>query len=73
MSPGFSMMGSGIYSTTVTREIVCNERCNDCEDSKQTCDNYWEQDFETNDWGNIEQDVTCNSCGHTMTFSEESQ
>jgi len=68
-----NMKGSGIYSTTETREIVCKERCNDCMNAKQICENYWKQDFETDDWGNIDQEVTCKSCNHSMTFTEESQ
>jgi hypothetical protein len=43
MTPGFSMMGSGIYSEDVDREIVCAERCNDCADNNQTCDAVWEE------------------------------
>jgi hypothetical protein len=70
--PGFSMMGSGIYSTTITREIVCAEMCGSCEEDKTTCTSVSEVDFETDDWGNVEQDVTCKICNHTYTFREES-
>lgn len=69
--PGFSMMGSGIYSETITREIVCKERCSECEEDGKTCEAYWEEDFETDDWGNVEADVICKSCGHSYTYSEE--
>ena len=62
-----SMMGSGIYSETITREIVCNERCSECTDCKAV----WEEDFETDDRGNVDQDVTCKSCGHSYGFTEE--
>ena len=65
------MMGSGIYSETVTREIVCKERCSDCEDAGQTCEAVWEQDLETNDWGNVDQDVVCAKCSHTINYTEE--
>ena len=65
--------GSGTLGHTITREIVCKERCNDCEDSKATCDAVWDEDFETDDWGNVECDVTCKSCNHTYTFREESE
>jgi hypothetical protein len=54
MSPGFSMMGSGIYSEDVDREIVCAEQCRSCEDDK-TCDAVWEETLATDDWGNIDQ------------------
>ena len=66
-----TMRGSGIYSVTKTSEIVCKEHCWDCENDNKTCENYWSQDFETDDWGNIEQSVTCKSCNHSMTFKEE--
>ena len=69
MTPGFSMMGSGIYSTTITREIICAERCEEC---ASHCDNEWEMDFETDDRGNVEQSITCSKCEHSYTFSEES-
>ncbi len=71
MTPGFSMMGSGIYSETITREIVCKERCSDCGDASKVCEAVWEEDFETDDHGNVEQDVTCKSCGHSYGFKEE--
>jgi len=69
--PGFSMYGSGIYSETITREIVCLERCWTCIDIKKTCDAVWEMDFETDDHGNVEQNVTCKKCGHSYEFKEE--
>ena len=69
--PGFSMMGSGIYSEEVTREIVCAERCNDCQDSGKSCENVWEIDMSTDDWGNIDTDVTCVKCQHTINYTEE--
>jgi hypothetical protein len=69
--PGFSMMGSGIYSETVTYEVVCDEHCPDCEEREKKCEAYWEQDFNTNDWGNVDQQVTCKSCGHSYYFSRE--
>jgi hypothetical protein len=72
MTPGFSMMGSGIYSTTVTIEIVCAEQCNDCAEN-YSCKGIWEEDFETDDWGNVEQEVTCKECDHTITVRRESE
>ena len=69
--PGFSMRGSGIYSETITREIVCNERCNECEDEGKKCDAYWNEDFQTDDYGNVDQSVTCKKCAHDMTYKEE--
>jgi hypothetical protein len=71
MTPGFSMMGSGIYSETITREIVCKERCEDCDLESKTCNAVWEEDFATDDWGNVDQDVLCAQCKHTINYSEE--
>jgi len=63
------MMGSGIYAEEVEREIVCAERCNDCGD--KTCDAAWEETLMTDDWGNIDNDVECAKCGHTINYTEE--
>ena len=71
MTPGFSMIGSGIYSETATREIVCEEQCWDCVDVKRICKAVFKVDFETDDHGNIEQTVTCKQCGHDYTYKEE--
>lgn len=71
MTPGFSMMGSGIYSQTITREIVCDERCWTCDEEGKKCDAVFEEDFETDDWGNVDQTVKCNKCQHEFTYSEE--
>jgi hypothetical protein len=68
MTPGFSMIGSGIYSTTITREIICKERCEDC---VTPCDNVWTEDFETDDRGNVDQSVTCKKCQHGYGYEEE--
>lgn len=73
MTPGFSMKGSGIYSETVTREIVCEEQCWDCVDVKRICNAVFEKDFETDDSGNIEQEVECKQCNHTYTYKEEQE
>ena len=67
-----SMIGSGIYSTTETREIVCVEMCWDCIDINKKCDAVFNIDFETDDRGNIEQEVNCEKCEHSYTFKEES-
>ena len=69
MTPGFSMRGSGIYAEEVEREIVCAERCNDCGDN--LCDEVWEAALMTDDWGNIDMDVECAKCGHTINYTEE--
>jgi hypothetical protein len=71
MSYEGSMMGSGIYSETVTLEIVCAERgCDDCELDRE-CKAVWEQDFETDDWGNVDQSVKCPECGHEYNVTRE--
>jgi hypothetical protein len=66
------MIGSGIYSVTETREIVCVEMCWDCIDINKKCDAVFTIDFETDDRGNIEQEVECKKCEHSYTFKEES-
>jgi hypothetical protein len=67
-----SMMGSGIYSEEVTREIVCKERCDECPENA-ACSTYWNEDFVTDDWGNIDQKVTCPTCKHSYTYKEEQE
>jgi hypothetical protein len=64
--------GSGTLGHTITREIVCAEMCDTCQDEKQTCAAIWDEDFETDDWGNVEQTVECEFCKHSFTFKEES-
>ena len=63
-------MGSGIYSEGVTLEIVCKERCYDC-DGGQPCSSVWDEDLVTDDWGNINQEVTCELCNHKYTIKVE--
>jgi hypothetical protein len=63
------MKGSGIYQEEVEREIVCAERCGDCGD--KICDAVWEETLITDDWGNIDNDVECAKCGHTINYTEE--
>lgn len=71
MSYAGSMMGSGIYSEEVTLEVVCAEYgCDDCELDRE-CKGVWQEDFHTDDWGNIEQKVTCPQCKHSFTFKRE--
>ena len=67
------MKGSGIDSETVTREIVCEEQCWDCIDVKRVCRAVFEVDLQTDDYGNIEQTVTCKKCQHEYTYKEERQ
>lgn len=73
MSYSGSMMGSGIYSVDVTLEVVCKESCSECEDSNKVCEAYWDEDFHTDDWGNVEQDVQCKVCKHTYTIKREAE
>jgi hypothetical protein len=73
MTPGFSMMGSGIYSQEVDREIVCAELCTECDKQGKTCDNYWTENVATDDWGNIEWTTTCSICEHQVTYKEEKE
>lgn len=57
--PAGSMMGSGIYSQEITLEVECE------------CGNLWEQDFMSDDWGNVEDDVICPKCKEKFSFSYE--
>jgi hypothetical protein len=59
--------GSGIYSTTVTRELVCAEMSVDSEG----CSKVWEEDFNTDDWGNIDENVVCPQCKNEFTYTEK--
>jgi hypothetical protein len=54
-----SMMGSGIYSTDITLDVQCG------------CEYEWEQDFRTDDWGNVDEDVKCPNCDLEFNFSRE--
>ena len=60
MSEG-SMMGSGIYSESVSLPVECE------------CGNDWEQDFNTDDWGSVEEMVKCPNCGNKFNFSHEAE
>lgn len=68
--PAGSMMGSGIYSEEITLEVVCRERCDDCFGG-QPCLSVWEETFTTDDWGNIDQEVTCELCNHKYSIKLE--
>lgn len=57
--PAGSMKGSGIDAEEVTLEVECGE-----------CGNAWEEDFTTDDWGNVSQEVKC-KCGYSWTFESE--
>lgn len=54
-----SMMGSGIYSQDISCEVECE------------CGNVWQQDFMSDDWGNVEDDVICSKCNEKFSFSKE--
>lgn len=56
--PEGSMRGSGIYSKDVTISVTCDE-----------CDYEWDEDFATDDWGNVDTDVTCPSCSGVFGFA----
>jgi hypothetical protein len=59
MSEG-SMKGSGIDSVDVTLEVECE------------CGKTWEEDFMTDDWGNVSSEVKC-ECGKAWTFEKEQE
>lgn len=49
--PEGSMRGSGIYSRDVYIEVECPE-----------CHEGWDDDFATDDWGNVDTTVPCPHC-----------
>jgi hypothetical protein len=55
--PEGSMKGSGIYSEDITTEVECAE-----------CGKTWEEDFQTDDWGNVDAEIVC-ECGQDFTFT----
>ena len=59
MSEG-TMKGSGIDSDVVSHAVECPE-----------CGIEWEQDFNTYDWGNIQEQLTCSGCSHEFTYEYE--
>jgi hypothetical protein len=61
--------GSGTLGHTITREMVCAEMSID----SNGCDSVWSEDLETDDWGNVEQSVTCPKCKGEWTYTEESE
>jgi len=73
MSYAGSMMGSGIYSEEITLEVVCKESCSDCTETYKVCEAYWDEDFYTDDWGNIDQKVTCKLCNHSYTITRKAE
>lgn len=56
--PEGSMKGSGIYSEDITLEVECEE-----------CGKAWEEDFQTDDWGNVDKKIIC-ECGQEFEFSQ---
>ena len=54
-----SMKGSGIYSFDITLGVDCD------------CGYAWDMDFVTNDWGNIDEYVTCPKCKEEFSFRYE--
>jgi hypothetical protein len=62
-----SMMGSGIYSVTATREMVCKEMSID----NEGCSKVWSEDFQTDDWGNIDEKVICPQCKNEFYYTEK--
>lgn len=58
--PEGSMRGSGIYSVDVTLRVECEH-----------CAYDWDEDFATDDWGNVGADVVCPECKETFWFEAE--
>lgn len=66
-----SMMGSGIYSEEIEVEIVCAEICGSCEDDQKNCKAVFNASLMTDDWGNIDQQVNCPQCNHSLRYRQE--
>jgi hypothetical protein len=58
--PEGSMMGSGIYSSEITMELICDE-----------CEYVFETDVPTNDWGSVDTWVTCPKCTEEFSVYRE--
>ena len=54
---GGSMRGSGIYMETVTKEVTC-----------PNCSQSWSDDFQSDDWGHIEEEMICPMCNTDFYF-----
>lgn len=59
--------GSGTLGVTVTRDFDCDY----FDGGAEGCTGSWTEDFETDDWGNIEQETTCPVCNTKFTYKEE--
>lgn len=55
-----TMMGSGWMSNCRTAYVTC-----------PNCDKYWEDEFDTDDWGVIDEDIKCFNCELEFRFFEE--
>jgi hypothetical protein len=59
--------GSGTLGHTITREIVCREWA-----ENDKCDNIFTEDFDTDDYGNVDEKVQCIKCAAEFYYKEES-
>lgn len=58
--PEGSMRGSGIYAQDLVVDMECAH-----------CGHTWETDVTTDDWGNVDEDVTCPVCNEVFNFTME--
>jgi len=56
--PEGSMRGSGIYSIDMTLTVTCPE-----------CEHEWDDDFATDDWGNVNDTILCPECNVDVQVS----
>jgi hypothetical protein len=54
---GSSMRGSGIYAEVVSKQVTCPH-----------CNESWSDDFQGDDWGNIEEEMVCWMCNTDFYF-----
>jgi formylmethanofuran dehydrogenase subunit E len=51
------MRGSGIYAEVVSKQVTCPH-----------CNESWSDDFQGDDWGNIEEEMVCWMCNTDFYF-----
>jgi len=69
-----SMLGSGIYDSSVDYEIVCNESsdaCDECAANNKVCLNVWTEAINTSG-GEIDCILPCPACGHGRWIKRDS-
>jgi len=68
-----SLYGSGFYSVEKTIEVECLCGDEECITTKEPdgCGKVWEEDLNTNDYGDIDTSVICPKCQHRFGVYRE--